>query len=416
MIEAVLGLHARDDEPVEPRSGPDARIDDDTGVGGISLERLLEAATLTAAQAALLVTDVVDQLELAHGRDRYPTSLRSDAATVSESGHLTIECDGPARSWDDLRAAVSGVLRQIATNCRSAALADRVDESIAESSDLAGLARSVRRSAAKEFDPSEVERKRSQLAALVAAVLGRDHPESHVDRTDVSDKPLPAKRSSLASSTWHPPVGKVWHRKKRRPSRLRGLLALLAVLALVGSVWAAPTAWSELKRGWSALLDPVETPMSDQISPVSPPPPEPEVAPPPAEPGAVEPGPVDTGLPGAAGPITRVAATFANGACEAGRSCTIRVDIGVDPAANVGAVTWNLTVYDRCTGDVRPGGEVTVPTGGQEAYGIGRVDLPADSAFGIAATTSVPAAAASEPVYVPVENATCPPGDSDAGR
>ncbi len=75
MIEAVLGHHARNVEPpLEARSGPAVRIDDDSGGGGVTLRRLLAVATLTPAQAALLITDVVDQLELAYGRDRQPTS------------------------------------------------------------------------------------------------------------------------------------------------------------------------------------------------------------------------------------------------------------------------------------------------------------------------------------------------------
>ena len=413
MIEAVLGIHARDGEPVEARSGPAAPIDD-TGGGGVNLGRLLAVATLTPAQAALLVTDVVDQLELAHRRDRHPTGLRRDAVMVSDGGQLTLECAGNARSWDQMHDGVAGLLRQIATNCRSAALADRLDEAIAESSDLSDLARRVRHAAATEFDPDEVDRKRCQIAALVSTVRGRALPEVPVvKQPDVPARPIQA--SSLASNGWHPPAGKVWHRKKRRPSRRRGILVLVALLLLIGMVWAAPKAWSELNRGWHTLLDPVESSMQNQISPVSPPPPVPEVAPPP-EAGA-QPGPVHTALPGAAGPITRVAATFANGACEAGRSCTMRVDVGVDPAANVGAVTWNLTVYDRCTGVVQPGGDVTVPVppGAREAYGIGNVALPPGSALAVAAVTTAPAASASEPVYVPAENATCSDGSPRAG-
>ncbi|MDV2476186.1 hypothetical protein F8M49_14050 [Rhodococcus zopfii] len=371
---------------------------------------------MTPAQAALLVTDVVDQLELAQAEGCHPTSLRGDAVMVSESGQLTIECTGNARSWDEVHDAVAGLLRQIATNGRGAALADRLDEAIADSSDLADLVRRVRLAAATEFDPSEVERRRSQIAALVSTVMGRARPETPVvEPADVPIQPLLTTGSSLASNGWHPPAGKVWHRKKRRPSRRRGILVLVALLLLIGMVWAAPKAWSELNRGWHTLLDPVESSMQNQISPVSPPPPVPEVAPPP-EAGA-QPGPVHTAHPAAAGPITQVAATFANGACEAGRSCTMRVDVGVDPGANVAAVTWNLTVYDRCTGVVQPGGDVTVPVppGAREAYGIGNVALPPDSALAVAAVTTAPAASASEPVYVPAENATCSDGSPRAG-
>lgn len=415
MIEAVLGHHARNDESVEARSGPAARIDADSGGGGVTLGRLLAVATLTPAQAALLITDVVDQLELAHGPERHPTSLRRGAVKVSDSGQLTLECAGTPRSWDEIRDAVADLLRRIAANSRSAELADRLNEAIAESPDEDDLVRRVRSAAATEFDPGEEERTRRQIAALVSTVMGRDLPAAPVvKQSDVPIRPIQA--SSLASNTWRPPTGKVWHRKKRRPSRRRAVFVLIALLLLIGMVWAAPKAWSELNRGWHTLLDPVDSSMPDEISPVSPPPPAPEAPPPAAGPGTA-PGPVDTALPSAAGPITRVAANFANGACEPGRPCTMRVDVGVDPAANLGAVTWNLTVYDRCTGVVQPGSDVTVPVppGAPTAYGIGNVALPPGSALAVAAVTTGPAAAASEPVYVPAENATCSDGSPRAG-
>ncbi|MBF4481084.1 hypothetical protein [Rhodococcus rhodochrous] len=365
---------------------------------------------MTPAQAALLVTDTVDQLELAHTRGHLPMRLRGDAVMVSEDGQLTIDCVKNARSWDEVRDATAGLLRRIVTNCRSEALAERVDAAITESSDLVGLARRVRYAAATEFDETEVERKRSQIAALVSVVKGNARPvDGTAERTDV---PRPTTERTFVPNRSRPPAGKVWHRKKRRLPRRRTVMALLAIIALVGLAWVAPAAWSELNRGWHTLLDPVESSMDDRIDPVSPPPPVPEAAP-----EAGVPGPVDTGLPGSAGPITQVAASFANGPCEPGRSCTVRVDVGLDPAANIGAVTWNLTVYDRCTGVTLPGGEVTVPVppGGPEAYGIGSVDLPPGSALAVAAVTTVPAAAASEPMYVPTENAACVPGGSRDG-
>ncbi|MEV1133374.1 hypothetical protein [Rhodococcus coprophilus] len=419
MIEALVGIHATDGEPDQARSGPPARTDNDPSGVGVSLERLLALVKLTPAQAAVLVTDVVDQVESLHELGRSPASLRGNAVTVSQSGHLRIERGGGnAGSRDKVRDVIAVLLREIAANCRSAAFADRLDESIAEASDAVVLAQLVRNSVATEFGPDKVETTRRQLAALVSAVLGRARPEGPAhERPDAPDQLPPATGSSLASTGWQPPTTKIWHRKRRRPSWRRGLLALLALLMLAGMVWVAPKAWSELRQGWNTLLDPGESSMDDQISPVSPPPPAPDAVFPPAEPGSTEPSPVPIDLPGEAGPITRMVASFANGTCEPGRSCNLRVDVGVDPAANVAAVTWNLTVYDRCTGAVGPGGEVTVPVppGAPEAYGVGRVDLPPGSALAVAAVSTAPAAAASEPLYVPAENVTCPPGGPRAG-
>ncbi|SEL85802.1 hypothetical protein [Rhodococcus maanshanensis] len=422
MIEAVLGLSTSTSEPAQPRPEsaqprpePAERIDDARG-GRVVLHGLLAIATLTPAQAALLVTDVVDQLELVRSRDGYPI-IRDHGVTVSERGQLTIECTGSAASWHDMDEAVASLLRSIATSCRDRALADRLDESIARTTDLADLAQRVRGAVATELDPSTVGRTRCQLAELVSATRGLAHSDDRVvtDRANSQGPPTPptpAAASSLAPKGWYPPVENPWHRKRRRLSRRGGVLGLISILLFVGVVWAAPGAWSELRRGWDALLHPVNPSEQNQISPVSPPPPlAPEAAQAnsPTAQGTAEAGPVHTGLPGSAGPITLVTATFANGECATGQPCTMRVDVHVDPAANVGAVTWHVVVYDRCSGAVHPGTDVTtpVPPGGQQVYGIARVVLPPAPALAVAALTNAPAAAASEPAFVPAENAKC---------
>ena len=411
MSEAVLGLHARDHEPVEVPPGPAVESGSRADSDGVTLECLLAVATLTPAQAALLVTDATDQFGSVHGRGRAPASLRGDAVTVSAAGRLTIECAGTAGPQGAMRDAAACLLRRIAANCRVATLADRVDDAIAGSSDTDDLMRQVQHTAATELERVDVGRTRSQLSALVAAVRGRARPDGSVD---VPEPPLPVTGTVLASNRWHPPVGAVWHRKKRRRSPRRWVLGLVAILVVAGAVWVAPTAWSQLREGWSTLLGPAESAMQDRIDPVSPPPPLPDAAPPP---GSTEPGPVDTALPTGAGPITGLTAVFADGSCEAGRACTLRVDIGVDPSANIAAVTWNPVVYDRCTGAVVPGGAVTVPvpSGGRDTYGIGSVDLPPGTALAVAAVTTDPAEAASAPMYVPAEHAICPPEDAHEG-
>ena len=84
------------------------------------------------------------------------------------------------------------------------------------------------------------------------------------------------------------------------------------------------------------------------------------------------------------------------------------MDVGLDPST-VGAVTWKLNVYDPCTGEVREGGDVTIPAeaGAGRCSTVSWTTLPDASALGIAAITSAPAVAASEPLFVPAENAVC---------
>ncbi|MFC9838174.1 hypothetical protein ACFVKB_30845 [Rhodococcus sp. NPDC127530] len=409
MIEAVTGLLARRTEPADARSDPPEHIDHDERVSGVGLGRLLAVAALTPSQAALLVADALRQLELARGEGPYPLRLRN--VTVSDSGQLTIEFAGCA-SRQDTSEEVAELLRTIATNCRGSVLADRVHESLAETTDLDALVQRVRQAIAPDVDPAEERRKRCQLAALVAATTGQPRPDSRVveEPTGVQDWPYVAAGSSLAPSGWFPPVRNPWHRKRKRPSRRQGVLGLIAILILVAAAWMAPRVWSELRRGWDAVLNPVNPAEQNQIRPVSPPPEPPADQPAPATTDVGRaPQPVDVGAPGSAGPITLVTVTRANGECRPGQACAIRVDIRLDPAAAVGAVTWRVNVYDLCSGEVRTNGDVTLPVqpGAQQVYGIVRTDLPPGAALAVAALTSAPATAASEPLLVPAENARC---------
>ncbi|WP_308820368.1 hypothetical protein [Rhodococcus opacus] len=410
MIEAVTGLLARRTEPADARPDPPEPIDYDERVRGVRLGRLLAVAALTPAQAALLVADALDQLEPARSEGPYPLHLRD--VTVSDSGQLTIGCTGSA-SRHDMSEAVAELVRRIATNCRGSALADRLHESLAETTDLDVLGQRVRQAIAPDVDPAQESRKRCQIAGLVAATMGRPRTDSRVvgERTEVQDWPYVAEGSTLAPSGWFPPVRNPWHRKRRRPSRRQGALALIAILILVAAALMAPRVWSELRRGWDAVLNPVNPAEQNQIRPVSPPPPEPpadQAAPATTDVGRA-PSSVDVAAPGSAGPITLVTATRANGECRPGQACAIRVDVHLDQAAAVGAVTWRVNVYDRCSGEVRTGSDVSLPVqpGSQQVYGIVRTDLPPGAALAVGAVTSAPATAASEPLLVPAENARC---------
>ncbi|MGW4333955.1 hypothetical protein ACWEK5_14155 [Rhodococcus koreensis] len=410
MIEAVTGLLTRRNEPADARSEPPEQPDHAAPVSGVALGRLLAAAILSPAQASLLVADALDQLEpvRSEGQDR----IRLRDVTVSDSGHLTIEYARGAVSGHDVTEEVAGLFRSIATNCRGSALPDRLHESLVETTDLDVLLQRVRLAVEPGVDAAEEQRKRCQLARLVAATRGRPRPHDQtVEERTAGEKPPPvATGSTLASPGWFPPVRNPWHRRKRRPSRRQGALGLVAILILVAAVWMAPRAWSDMRRGWDAVLNPVNPEEQNQIRPVSPPPEPPAEQPTPAttDAGRVPP-PVDVGAPGSAGPITLVTATRASGECGPGQACEIRVDVHLDPAATVDAVTWRVNVYDRCSGEVRAGGDVSerVQPGSQQVYGIVRTDLPPGAALAVAAITSAPATAASEPLLMPAENARC---------
>ncbi|RDI35563.1 hypothetical protein DEU38_10140 [Rhodococcus sp. AG1013] len=414
MNEAALGVHASGSKPAVTRPEPSEPIADDSGGGldvsgaGVTLPTLLAVARLTPPQAAQLVADLVGQVELAGTRRGRPVTLQDDAVMVSDGGRLTIDGVTSRIEVDD---AIVGLIRSIATNCRGSGFGDLLSESVSGATDPEGLIRRVRRVIDPELDPVGESRRRRQIGELVRATTGRSRPGSRAvdDReasTDVPDGPSVPAGSLVTSTGWYPPVRSPWHSRRRRPSRRQSLYVVLALVVLAGSAAAAPRAWDQLSRGWDALVHPVNTSSAqNRIEPVSPPPPAPAD---PAAGGGVAPALVDMGAPPAAGQITRVTASFADGSCSPGKPCAVRVDVGLDPST-VGAVTWKLNVYDRCTGEVREGGDVTIPAepGRDGVYGLSRTTLPDASALGIAAVTSAPAVAASEPLYVPAENAVC---------
>ncbi|RVW10756.1 hypothetical protein EGT67_06330 [Prescottella agglutinans] len=416
MNEAALGVHASSREPVEARPEPPESIDDDSGGGGagVTLPTLLAAVRLTPAQAAQLVADLAGALERGAGRGR-PVAVREDAVMVSDGGRLTIDGADSAASGIEPNDAIVGLFRSIATNCRGSGFGDLLAESVSGTTDPDSLIRRVRRVIDPELDPAGEARRRRQIGELVRATTGRSVPhglvvEDRDGQTDVRNGPSVPAVSLVTSTGWYPPVRSAWHSRRRRPSRRQGLYAVLAIVILAGSAVAAPRALEQLSRGWNALLDPVNSSTAqNRIEPVSPPPPEPANQTGAAtEAGGVAPAPVHTGAPASSGQIAGVTASFADGSCNPGKPCAVRVDVRLDPSA-VGAVTWKLNVYDRCTGEVREGGDVTIPAepGRDGVYGLSRTTLPDASALGVAAVTSAPAVAASEPLYVPAENAVC---------
>lgn len=404
MNEAALGIDASDSEPGAVRPQPPGPDDDSGGGLGIGLPGLLAGVRLTPAQAAQLVADLLAELARVDGGR--PIALRDGAVTVSDGGRLTIDVDATGTETD---AAAAGVLRDIAMNCRGSGFGDVLTETISDTKDYESLIRRVRPVVDPELDPAGEARRRRQIGDLVRATAGRTPAEAGTvdDRTSTRNAPPVPSGSLVPSAGWYPPVPSAWHLQRRRPSRRQAVFVLLAIVALAGAVAAAPRAWDQLHRGWSALVEPVNRSADNHLEPVSPPP-EPTG---PAAPGAGgrSPGAVHTGAPASAGQIVSVAASFADGSCSSGQQCAVRVDVRLDPAAPVDAVTWRLDVYDRCSGEVQAGGDVTMPAepGREGVYGLSKTTLPAGPALAVAAVTSAPAVAASEPLYVPAENAAC---------
>jgi len=87
--------------------------------------------------------------------------------------------------------------------------------------------------------------------------------------------------------------------------------------------------------------------------------------------------------------------------CAPGTPCTLRLLVRLVPGAEPREVTWSYRVIDRCTGAAAtvPGGTVTAPAGGQRVATVGTVALPSAQAVAVLAVSSLPAEAASAPVF-----------------
>lgn len=211
---------------------------------------------------------------------------------------------------------------------------------------------------------------------------------------------------------------RAWHRRRRLPRRKAVVLTLIVALVAVAGWWAVPRAWSELRRGWEAVFTTNGTP-SQQLPPVAPPGDESSGGKTTGNAAAGEdtdtdkddntPGPVPRLAPKEAGPINGVTIERAEGECARGELCPVRVDVMIDPSAAAQEVSWSLRIVDRCTDKIRKREGVTMSAaaGWRQVYGISRPMLPDSRALAIVAVTNTPAKAASAPLLVSANRATC---------
>ncbi|MPY80953.1 MAG: hypothetical protein GEV04_21455 [Actinophytocola sp.] len=248
---------------------------------------------------------------------------------------------------------------------------------------------------------------------LVAGAAGGDSA-SPADGSSAGS-PAPASSSgntlALARGDLRGARRKAWHRKRRLPGRKTVVITLIAAMVAVAGWWAVPRAWSELHRGWEAVFTTGQP--SQQLPPVSPPKDESSGGKAPGSDTQAsdddEPGQVPRLAPKAAGPINGVTIERAEGGCTGGRMCPVRVDVLLDPSASAREISWSLRIVDRCTDDIRKreGVTMTAEPWWQQVYGISRPALPDSRALAIVAVTNTPAKAASAPLLVSANRATC---------
>lgn len=408
----------------------------DNGVTDVTLRRLLAVTTLTPAQSGLLALDLVDELERHREENLTPGRVTDRAVTVSPDGVLALldngvngdsdidEDEQPGEEPPLPLAAAAALIQRLLTSSRGVGARRQAGKRAAPTADAPPDLRELRdrvTAAVTEAAGDEIEHRRErvrrELAALVAATQGR-RKRQRAPEFDTTTIPPPAPRSVAPPRRKRRRTARrtprTWHNRRRRPTRKMVLLTVVTLLLGALAWWGGPLAWAELKRGWDALFLTGEP--SQQLNPVSPPPPpaekpttgkqESDVV---ATKATKQPEKVKLPAPKQADPITGVTVERAEGACTPGKVCPVRVDVRFTPAGGQRTVAWSLQVVNRCTGKVvkRDGVSMTARAGWHQVYGISRPKLPKGKALAIVAVTGSPAKAASPPLQVPDRDTTC---------
>lgn len=394
-------------------------------VDGVALRRLLAVTTLTPVQAARLAIDLVDGLEELAGAERCPGSVSDRSVLVTADGRLVIPPATP--DSDEARepgaASASTLVRKVLGNAsrrapRSAA-ALRADKVTGSATELTELRRQVDAAVGDVVDATDdgwESRTRRQLAALVAATQGRrsqEQPGTEQPTTDQTQRLVPR---AAFRPRMRPRIGRRrrWRSSQRLQPRKVMLIGLVVLLLAAVGWWGVPKAWAELQRGWEAVFSKEEP--SKQLDPLRPPVTGQQAAAAPSKENSTtdakpnkKPSEVPLPAPKQAGAVTGVTVERAEGACVPGKVCPVRVDVKLNPSGTPRTVSWSLRVFDRCSGDVvqRRGLSMSAEAGWRQVYGINRPVLPKGKALAVVAVTKSPARAASAPLRVPANDASC---------
>lgn len=384
-------------------------------VEGVSLTRLIGAATLTPVQAGFLAIGVVrgllrlHQAGLAHGR------LTGDNVLVRTDGEPTLTDWAPgalAGARDAREAAVDDVAAMQAMALEVARNADRpvvrhhaaYDELMAalehpvEGEDMAGLhARLEQALLSSVGNDTGMAGPRAEIARLVTTLARRRSPNGHREvrglRVPIPvPEVLPEGRLSEAD----------WRRAGSGPWLWRAAVPAVVLVVLAGAFVVGRGPVGDLLDG-----------LGDESTSSS--------APGPSQPAASDgpsadtspsagptPAPVPSLAPSAAGEVSAVEIRpYAE--CTAGATCLLRTTARVTPSVDGRLVRFEVAVVNRCSGTVRtrPAGDVTAAPGWTSVYVTTSVTMPRAGSLAVVALTTDPARAASSPLLVPVAGGSC---------
>lgn len=380
-------------------------------VEGVSLARLMGAATLTPVQAAYLAEGLLRGLAelhhhgIAHGR------LTADNVLVGRDGVPRLTdwaLAGLARSRGSAETRVEDL-----TGARAllALLAENADRPIVHhQGTYVGLLAALRDADPADDAPGLAARTRLALLAAVGDETSMAAPRSELHRvvdvlvcrtTSDGDDLDGARRSLPVPVPTTLPRGSLagddrsdgWSR--RRVLRLGLVGAVVVALLVVGWFGRAPA--TRLLNGSDdgpAIQAPDRAGQSDAGLP--------------GAPSRSAPRPLRSFGPSAAGSITGIELRTL-GTCEPGRTCTMQTTVRITPTSESLEITARLAVVNRCTGAVRrfPAGHVVTEPGWSTTFLTALVPMPRDGPLGVVAVTTTPARAASPPLRFPADRGRC---------
>jgi len=384
-------------------------------VEGVSLARLMCAATLTPVQAAYLAEGVLRGLAqlhrngVAHGR---LTSANVQVGTDGVPRLTDWALSGLAHSRgldraraDDVEGART-LLAELAANADLPAvhhqgtyvglLTALADPDPAE--DAATLAARMWLAVlAAVGDETSMAVPRSEICRLVTVLVRRSTPDG--DDQDRPRRPEPIRVPTLLPSRLLPHADPLSGATRRR-LRHRGVAAALVGVLLVGGCLFG-RAPAERILGWGGSAPNHASPPDEDAGTAG------RRSDTPARDESATRRVPSFGPP-QAGDITAVELR-ALGPCTAPGTCTMQITVRITSTGEYLEVSARLAVVNRCTGAVRtlPAGTVNTQPGWTSAFLTTSVALPDSAAVGVVAVTVAPARAASPPLRITADRGSC---------